>query len=159
MVERLVRVRDDFQQLAGGRGMRGDSLHLTLVFVGEVDLKRLEELADRAARVCFAPFEFQLDKAMCWHHNRIGHLTCTRPPEPLLALVSQLERGLEGLDIPFDHRPYRPHVTLLRNADCKNGNPALEPIRWEARDFVLVRSTLRADGARYEELGRWPLLG
>jgi len=74
---------------------------------------------------------------------------------------------LKALGIDFDKRPYKPHITLLRKADCRKAtdsesgnkkNPALEPIRWPARDFVLVKSSLRPDGARYEELGRWPLL-
>lgn len=143
--------------------MRADSLHLTLVFVGEVSFQQLGELAGMASNVRSVPFEFRLERAACWRHNRIGHLAVDAPPKPMLTLVSQLEQGLDRLDIPFDPRPYRPHVTLIRNADCKNadcknGNPALEPISWAARDFVLVRSTLRANGARYEELGRWPLL-
>jgi 2'-5' RNA ligase len=84
-----------------------------------------------------------------------------------LELVRALESGLGKRGIPFDKRPYKPHITLLRNGDCHktfnpgeapNENPALKPVRWLARDYVLVKSSLRPDGARYEELGRWPLL-
>jgi 2'-5' RNA ligase len=81
-------------------------------------------------------------------------------PPALLELVGQLELRLTAAGIAFDRRPYVPHITLLRKADCNPGieNPALAPIRWPARDFVLVRSSLRSGGALYEQMGRWPLL-
>ena len=155
----LVRARDALHGNLSGRSMREDSLHLTLVFIGDISESRLSELTALAAALRVEAFDFRLDQAACWRHNRIGHLAASQIPEAMLALVQGLEQGLDRLELPYDQRPYRPHVTLVRNADCKNRNPALEPITWEARDFVLVRSTLRADGARYEELGRWPLLG
>jgi 2'-5' RNA ligase len=139
--------------------MRDDSLHLTLVFVGNVAETRLTELASLAGSFRGSAFTLTLDLTDCWAHNRIGCLTASQTPQPLLVLVRFLERGVIHLGLPLEQRPFHPHVTLVRNANCKNGNPALEPIRWVARDFVLVRSTLRANGARYEELGRWPLLG
>jgi 2'-5' RNA ligase len=127
-----------------------------------------------------AGFEMAFDRVACWRHNHIAHLGIARPPEALFALVEQLSSNLEAAGISFDVRPYKPHITLIRKAECArfpasgdasaressnqsagdnpNENPALEPIRWSARDFVLVRSSLRPGGARYEQLGRWPLL-
>jgi len=32
------------------------------------------------------------------------------------------------------------------------------PVRWEAREFVLVESVRRPAAAHYEVLARWPLL-
>jgi 2'-5' RNA ligase len=155
----LVRVRDGLHARLAGRAMRDDTLHLTLLFIGDIDESRLPDLSAMAAGLRVVDFDLTLDQVVCWRHNRVGLLAASRIPDALRTLVSALEQGLSDLEIPFDRRPYRPHVTLIRNADCKSGNPALEPISWAARDFVLVRSTLRADGARYEELGRWPLLG
>lgn len=152
----------------GGRRTRPDSIHLTLVFVGRVEARRIPELLAMAAAIRVASFDTGFDVAECWRHNHIGCLGAAQVPETLLELVRELEAGLQALDISFDRRPYKPHITLLRNADCRKEaadsgglgkkNPALEPIRWPARDFVLVKSSLRSEGARYEELGRWPLL-
>ncbi len=167
-------------RLLGGRPTHPDSLHLTLVFVGDVDNGRLPGLANAGARVKCPPFEMAFDRQACWRHNHIAHLGVARPPEALFELVEQLSYNLGTAGITFDVRPYKPHITLIRKADCArfpsrgdehsnvsasesvgdnpNENPALQPIRWSARDFVLVRSSLRPGGARYEQLGRWPLL-
>ncbi len=151
----------------GGRPTRPDSVHLTLVFVGTVEEGRLPELKAMAEALRVEHFDTDYDLVECWRHNHIGCLGASQPPEPLFALVKGLETGLKALGIPFDRRPYKPHVTLLRKADCHKQadsgeggkeNPALGPIRWPARDFMLVKSSLRPDGALYEELGRWPLL-
>lgn len=142
--------------------MRPDTLHLTLVFIGQVAQERLPGLLEIAADVRVASFVLDFDLEACWRHNRIAHLGASRPPEALFALVRQLEGGLEAGGLAFDRRPYVPHVTLIRNAGCgvdRSGkeNPAPEPVSWPVRDFVLVRSSLRPEGARYEQIGAWPL--
>lgn len=166
-------------RLLGGKPSKPDSLHLTLVFVGELENARLADLAAVAERVTSPRFELSLDREACWRHNHIAHLGASQPPAALLDLVGRLSVNLKAAGIAFDARPFAPHVTLVRKADCArhlargkdgneagnevgneagNENPASGPIRWSARDFVLVRSSLRAEGARYEQLGRWPLL-
>lgn len=158
-------------RLLGGKPSQPDSLHLTLVFVGGVENARLADLAAVAERVTSPRFELSLDREACWRHNHIAHLGASQPPAALFDLVGRLSVNLKAAGIAFDARPFAPHVTLVRKADCArhpargklgnevgNENPASGPIRWSARDFVLVRSSLRAEGARYEQMGRWPLL-
>lgn len=146
--------------LHGGRRTRADTLHLTLVFIGELAAERLPEVLAAAGEVAARRFEMCFDRPDCWRHNRIAHLGCVNVPSELLDLVDALETRLNAAAIAFDRRAYVPHVTLLRKADCtpQMTNPAPAPIRWPARDFVLVRSSLRSGGALYEQLGRWPLL-
>lgn len=163
----LVKATGAMHERHGGRPTRPDTLHLTLVFVGQVESRRIPDLLEMAGAIRVEGFETSFDKAECWCHNHIGCLGAHERPNNLLALVKAIESGLAALEIPYDRRPYRPHITLVRKADCggeagsagtEMKNPALGPIRWPARDFVLVKSSLRPDGARYEELGRWPLL-
>jgi 2'-5' RNA ligase len=151
-------------RLVGGRPTRPETLHLTLVFVGEVANSRLEDLGAAAGAVKCPPFEMLFDRETCWRHNHIAHLGASRPPAALFNLVGQLSANLKAAEIAFDVRPFSPHITLVRKADCARfapegkENPAREPVRWSARDFVLVKSSLHAKGACYERLGRWPLL-
>lgn len=150
----------ELHKLRGGRRSRPDTLHLTLVFIGELDANRLPELLAAAEDIAVPGFDVLFDRTDCWRHNQIAFLGASQTPFALLKLVTQLESRLTARDIPFDRRPYVPHITLLRKADCnpEMTNPALAPIRWPARDFVLVSSSLRSGGALYEQLGRWPLL-
>ncbi len=156
----LDAVAGKLHERLGGRRTRPDTLHLTLAFIGEMDSTRLPELMAAAEGVTVPRFEMRFDRCDCWRHNHVAHLAASQSPPDLLKLVVQLETRLSGAGIPFDRRPYVPHVTLLRQADCnaEMTNPAPAPIRWPTRDFVLVRSSLRSGGALYEQLGRWPLL-
>ncbi len=156
---RLAEARDVLHAIHGGCAMQADSLHLTLAFLGDVELSLLPGLRGLARECSREPFTLALDRVGCWRHNHIAWAGASHTPEPLSRLVTGLTVGLTRMGVHPDGRPYTPHVTLLRNAECQKENPALKPIEWVARDFVLVRSTLRADGARYEEVGRWPLPG
>lgn len=153
----------DLRERLGGRLTHPETLHLTLLFVGEVDDALLAPMCAAAASVRAEAFDLCFDQVDCWRHNHIAHVGLAETPAALRALVDGLGAAQGKAGIRFDARPFKAHVTLLRKADCmqfggQNENPALEPIRWFARDFVLVRSSLRPEGARYERLAEWPLL-
>lgn len=154
----LDRLAGALHRRRGGRRTRAETLHLTLVFVGNLPRERLPALQAAAAAIRVPAFTLTLDRTDCWPHNRIAHATATQPPTELLDLVVALEQGLDGLGIPCDRRPYKAHVTLLRHADCRRSDPPIAPIVWPAREFVLVESELSAEGARYAILGRYPLV-
>lgn len=153
----LDRAAARLHRLRGGRRTRRQTIHLTLVFLGDVDRSKLAELIAAAGRVVGESFALHLDRAECWRHNRIAFLTAEETPPALLSLVRDLELALAGTGFAFDRRPYKAHITLLRHADCAKENPALEPIHWAAREFVLVESVLGAAGASYTTLARFPL--
>lgn len=156
----LDRLGRNLRTACGGRQMRPDTIHLTLVFLGNVDLARKDALYAVAGKVRVPPFPMTLTIPGWWQHNRVAWAGPEITPEPLLSLVNQLQEGLRGEGFAFDDRPtYVPHVTLLRNARCEGMElPPFAPLYWQAQDFVLVRSITREEGAAYEVIGRWPLL-
>jgi RNA 2',3'-cyclic 3'-phosphodiesterase len=167
---RLAEEAKRLHTLLGGRQTRTDTLHLTLLFIGQLARDRLPDLQAAVRQLQAPAFELVFDQADCWRHNRIAFLGASQPPEALFALVSGLEGAAAGLGIPFDRRAYKAHITLVRNARCMKKNPAagrasLEritipppaPVSWRASDFVLVESRLDTDGARYALLERFSL--
>jgi 2'-5' RNA ligase len=140
----------------GGRVMSRAKLHLTLVFIGNVARGQLNDLSSVADAISATPFEFVLDRTGYWRHNRIVWASPLTVPGPLRALFSGIEDGLKQAGLDFDHRPYAPHITLLRDARAPAILPPLELV-WPVRDFVLVESGRGARGAEYRLLGRWPL--
>jgi len=151
----LERARELHRRL-GGKLTRQESIHLTLVFLGDVALDRLPLLNDAAAAARFQPFSIEVEQAGCWQHNGVAWLAPRRTPDALLALVQTLEAALSNAGFSLDARPYAPHITVLRKARCKRLDLEFDPVAWPVADFVLVRSQLDAAGSRYSVVGRWP---
>lgn len=148
------------RRLCGGKAMRADTLHATLVFLGDVAVRRLEALKLAAEEAGGAPFELCFDRARYWGHNHIAYAAPSVVPEPLPQLVSDLERRLQAHRFRFDRRDYKPHVTLLRHAKWSDEPlPEMSGTVWHVREFVLVQSSSDDRGAHYEVLARFPLSG
>jgi 2'-5' RNA ligase len=147
------------KQLCGGRVIRGETLHNTLVFIGDVEQSRLQALRLVALEVSAACFELCFDEARYWGHNHIVYAAPSHVPQHLAQLVSALEQCLTMHRFTFDQREYKPHVTLLRNARWTDAPlPEMQPARWQIQDFALVES-VRQDGlASYRVLARFPLM-
>lgn len=152
--------------VCGGRRMRGETLHMTLVFIGDVPAERIGIVQQAAAGVTGPAFTLQLDHLACWRHNHIAWIGCSEPPLHLLTLVGQLSERLADVGLPLETRDFATHVTLLRNARCQPMAEA-EPISWPVHDFALVESKPASgsklpggtpEGAHYHIIDRWPLV-
>ncbi|TAN83751.1 MAG: RNA 2',3'-cyclic phosphodiesterase [Gallionella sp.] len=144
--------------LCGGRAMSGETLHGTLVFIGDIESSRLEALQLAAQEVNGESFGLCFDAAHYWGHNHIVHAAPGHLPQQLAQLVEALEQSLARHRFKFDRRDYKPHVTLLRNARWTDAPlPAMSPVRWQIKDFALVQSVPRDGLPGYSVLARFPL--
>jgi 2'-5' RNA ligase len=147
------------QPLCNGRLMRPDTLHATLVFLGEVATGRLAALMLAAEEVRAARFDFRVDAARYWGHNHILYAAPSNIPAPLLHLVSELERHLIRHHFKFEPREYKPHVTLMRNVHWNDEPlPEVLPVSWSIQEFVLVQSASQNSEANYRILAKFLLL-
>lgn len=71
------------QRLCGGRVMQPDTLHTTLVFLGEVAANQMEALQCAAREVALEPFELRFDAARYWGHNHVVLAAPGVAPAPL----------------------------------------------------------------------------
>ena len=133
-----------------------ESLHLTLAFLGDTPLMRLDALRQLAATVAGEAFTLTLDSPSCWQHNHVGWLGVKETPPALTQLVSDLTKVLQAAEFPLDRQRYVPHVTLLRNARC-SAPPPCQPVVWRAQSFVLLASPKPGAEGNYDVLGEWPL--
>ncbi|MCR4302789.1 MAG: RNA 2',3'-cyclic phosphodiesterase [Gallionella sp.] len=142
------------KNLCGGRAMRSETLHNTLVFIGNVEQSRFEALQLAAQEVSGEGFEMCFDQARYWGHNHIVYAAPGHLPQQLAQLVSALEQRLTRHHFIFEMRDYKPHVTLLRNAHWTDAPlPAMQPVCWQAENFALVQSLPE----EYRVLARFPL--
>jgi 2'-5' RNA ligase len=140
--------------------VNADSAHITLKFIGEVDLSEVEPFISALCTIRFPPFEFEV--------SRIG-VNNPRSPRVIWSNVEdggacadlhrQIEEVLTPFGIPRENRPFTPHVTIAR---VKRPHPSLFPVlqqlageylgKGEARSIRLKKSTLLPAGPRYEDL-------
>ncbi len=146
----------ELQRVVGGKLARQESIHLTLAFLGDVDLDRMDDVLGVGARAAFQPFAFVVDTAGCWGQNRVAWLGPRVTPGPLLALVDSLKSALTHAGFRVEQRPYAAHITVVRKARCRPIELALSPVQWRVNGFVLVRSQVDAEGSRYTIVRRWP---
>lgn len=158
---RLQRAAIDGARRFGGRAMQPETLHLTLAFIGDVDLDRLPALHAAAAEVSAGAFRLDLDRLGFWAHNRILWAGSSRPEPELSRLAGRLGESLLAAGWATDAaggRPFAPHITLVRKLACKRPElPEFEAVAWDCQEFALVRSRLSSRGAAYETIGRWRL--
>lgn len=143
-----------------GTTIRPNRLHVTLHYLGEhlIDRGDIVDTATAAAsRVRHAPFEVTLAHASSFPTRNDKHpcvLLCT-PEErpPIHGLWRELSNRLMAAGFGrYLKREFVPHVTILYDTRVLTPQ-AIEPIRWQARDFALVRSRQ----GEYEVIGSWPL--
>ena len=138
--------------------MREETLHNTLVFIGEIDQSRLEALKLSALEVSASRFELSFEQAHYWGHNRIVYAAPDQVPPRLMQLHDVLAQCLSRHQFSFDQREYQPHITLIRNAlPTDELLPELQPVSWQVKDFALVQSEQQDGQPNYRVLARFPL--
>jgi RNA 2',3'-cyclic 3'-phosphodiesterase len=173
-VRREVRVRLDAvrAKLPPARWVDPAGIHLTLVFLGEVEEARLPDLEGELARAAAAhpSFKMALFGGGTFPPRRAARVAWIGVEAgPALAglqgdVAAACEAALPGWH--REERPYNPHVTLAR---CPENWPRAAAEVFAAAfagslggafpvgEVILFRSRLGRGGARYEAVGRFPL--
>jgi 2'-5' RNA ligase len=132
-------------------------MHLTLVFLGNVERARIGRLEAVAAGIRLARFDLAVDCIEFWRRNRIVWAGVRRCPEALQDLVARLCERPAPEGVRADERPYVPHITLLRNARRGPATADVPAIHWPVAGFALVESVPRGRERVYEVIREWPL--
>lgn len=160
----IARVRDD---VAGAKWTRREQWHLTLQFLGNrVDL---DEVSAALAPLAVGAGEVRLGGAGAFPSDRRGRVLWIGVSEggPLLAqLAASVGVLLAPVGYEPEARPFHPHLTLARLARPGDLRPVVEALgpepvgpAWIAGEVVLYESLLRREGARYEAVAAFPLVG
>ena len=140
--------------------------HLTLKFLGEVRVAQIEAVTQGVQQAAHGARPLTLSTAALGgfpngQRPRVLWLGVAGDLEPLRALQAAVEREIAPLGFPTEQRPFSPHLTLGRShkdprpAELVEIGRALaqiaapQPVSFEVRELVLMRSELRPGGARY----------
>jgi 2'-5' RNA ligase len=149
----------------GVRWVPAENVHLTLKFLGEVDEGLVPELekALAAAAARARPFALALKGGGCFPNARSPRVIWVGVGEgadEASGLAAEVERALKPLGFAPEKRRFRPHLTIGRPKDPREGAAKtaakIEQLRVfgaaaaEVRALALIKSTLKPEGAVYD---------
>ena len=133
------------------------NLHLTLHFIGNVQLQQMDCLRHQARGVSASAFELMLDNSGCFGKAKVAWLGCRKVPAELRELHQKLGSVLGSCDYQPEARAYNPHVTVARKTGELPKAEAIEPIRWKVDQFTLINSRSTSQGVKYEVVETYDL--
>jgi RNA 2',3'-cyclic 3'-phosphodiesterase len=157
LIEQLRRL--DRPARPGLRWTTEDQWHVTLRFLGDVAAP-VEEEALRGGLAGVAAVVPALEAVAGPHARPLGPVWVL-PVAGLDHLAGRIGVATSEVGRPPAHRSYRGHLTLARakHRDLFRGLPQTAVAgAWTVTEVTLVRSHLGSTGARYDIVGRWPLV-
>lgn len=143
-----------------------EQLHLTLRFIGEVDGRVAQDIADALARIQSPKFDLRILNVGRFEQRSSGALWAgVEPTAPVAALAAKVERTCIHVGLEPERRAFHPHITLARwkgrrsreVADFLDRQRGLKSDPFTVTDIILFESRLSRHGAQYEEVASYAL--
>ena len=141
-------VRDLEAQGAQGSIVPDANLHMTLAFIG--DAERPDQVRAVLQKIPLPKIRLTLSKT-----GYFGDLLWVgiKADPSLHAYVSALREALAEADIPFDKKPFVPHITLIRRLRAPGPLcPRLDQAEMEASKAALMCSSFTGGKVQYQEI-------
>ncbi len=153
------------------RWVKPANTHITLEFLGETPVEKIEEIKSVLSRVAatHGPFEVSIETLGVFpnvRRPRVVWIGITQGAQPLVALQASVNAQLREIGFRPEEREYSPHITLGRVRGTKNlekltsGLEAEKDFRageFHAAEVHLIRSVLSPEGPSYTKLLSAPL--
>lgn len=139
---KLIALRDELQSKAAhGRFSASENLHLTLVFLGESDVKQTSAAKAAMDAVTFEPLAVTIDRVGRFKRDG-GDIwwAGVRENKLLSNLHDDLTDKLIKAGFEFEKRRYSPHVTLGREVVTSEPPREIEPFSETASAIELMKS-------------------
>jgi len=156
------------------RWVKVDNIHLTVVFLGQIEESNIPQMRESVASVCreYGPFHVSL--------KNVGIFGSRRNPRVLwmgldghIERMSRFRNTLQKVLAPFgvtqERRTFKPHLTLGRFRKGSRSGAQLDEIlaKYEGlsspicqlSELFLFKSDLKPHGAVYTPLHTWPMTG
>ena len=140
------------------------NFHLTLAFIGEAEQDAIDSICKAMAQVHETRFPLAL-KGLDRFDKRILWAGVTSHPH-LHALQGKICMALDSIPIEFEHKPFRPHVTLARLKNsiddavldaCIGQHSAFKTPAFTVEQFHLFESVSTPEGVQYNPIAHFPL--
>lgn len=154
---------------AAVKWVKTKNLHLTLKFLGEVDVAEIPALIATLQTIKFEKFTLEVGSLGVLpdrHQPRVIYADVPRGYEKLIKLAVFVEKSTVLLGFEAEKRPFLAHLTLGRFKGSGGLKKLFEKIdvaqgvifgKLSVSEIYLIKSELRPEGPQYTELASIPL--
>jgi RNA 2',3'-cyclic 3'-phosphodiesterase len=166
MTEHIERLRNAFPDVRAS-WTRTENLHLTLKFLGDTPVAKIEALSQAAHRAAnmIGPFEIVVGGCGAFPPHgqpRVLWIGIEDPAGTLIELNAALEDECAKARFPREERPFHPHLTIARTRKPHDSRHlaavhkeiGFEPQTVRASELAVIRSELRSEGSRHTTISR-----
>lgn len=126
LLEALAETSADLRAGVHGRYVGPDLFHVTLAFLGEVEGSREPVIEAALEEACAGHEPFRARLTELGYFGRRSEATLWQGFDSagqagFAALAKDVRAALEARGFAFDGKPFRAHVTLMRQADVTHG--------------------------------------
>ena len=140
----IAKIRNDLRKSAfRGNFTFDENLHLTLVFLGECDLRQTEVIKSVLDEIVFSEFMLMLDKVGYFKRDNgntwwIG----LKESKYLSDLQADLTERLRQKGFTLENRKYTPHVTIGREVKIQTEfiKPEIQQVGFNVTSIELMKS-------------------
>lgn len=122
---------------------RRENLHLTLEFLGECDRKTMYSACLALDDIDTAPFGVKLNGIGAFKSRENSLIWAGISSDKLIQLKKSLDEALINRSIPFDKKPFKPHITLAR--ECPLNTDFLKKIDVRGECIIDKISLMQSD--------------
>ncbi|MDO4461495.1 MAG: RNA 2',3'-cyclic phosphodiesterase [Bacteroidia bacterium] len=139
----------DIQEALRECGVRGNwcsdgNLHMTMVYIGECD--EVDKIRLAIDEVRFEPFEMELGRLDTFVTKYGRVIWCgVRNEAPLNDIAKRLRERLDAHGIRYKGTKFKPHISLLKDANIEETDVEVERVGMIVDKMVLMKSE-KVDG-------------
>ena len=115
VLNEIAKIQSDFKIKV--TPVNKQNMHFTLLFLGEVDEKTVENIKKELSSIAFKPIEVKFTHIGAFPNPRFPRVIWIGvdkvASEQLIDLAAQVEKRLEPLGFKSD-KPFKPHLTIFR---------------------------------------------
>jgi RNA 2',3'-cyclic 3'-phosphodiesterase len=147
--------------------VREENLHLTVKFLGDTPVTRVEAFSEATQRAANRVSPFELIVGGCGMfpprgQPRVLWIGIQDPSGELINYHRALEDEGAKLGFARDERPFHPHLTIARLRQSPDARQLADlhremgfaPVSVKVNDVCVIRSEMRGEGSRYTVISR-----